>query len=400
MKRKRIDKIMMGDRIFSRYQLVGVMVCCYSLPILFLTTFGFYSKNSWSLFSLGLVLLVLGSSLFFWILTGWEKLQLQRMQNLSRTIVDGMGTGSSQEGSPEWIHLQGLYDQSQAAFLDLEGRQNEYIDLISKQTAALDELKYDRELIKQDAEQQALEFQEFRDFQLQESDKQQNLLLEHQQTIAEQRLNIEKKQQQIVQLETKVRDLNYELKTLLRLAETPISTPLERSAYFSKPLIKREDFETYSQNSDEPEMQLKRCLDIAQNINGVAHFGGISRLRDLTLDHFALDQRRLFDRLGGETGNTVFFYSLKDNKVLFVNDDVKELLGILPEKFIQNFTDLMQVGMEEWKKGLNQLSYKNETKTFFPLKTRSGQEILVNCLLGMISVGLFRQHVIGVMYTE
>lgn len=389
---------MMGP-LFSRFQLIGVIVCFYALPILVLTLFGSHFKDSWSLLNLGLAFLAIGSGLIFFLLIHWENNLLRRAQSLMGKREEEPHFDLPREGSShEMMHFQGLYDQSQAALQDLESRQQESQDLVQKQTVEIEQLTRECERYKQEAEQLLADFQEFKEQVRKESDLQQSLLLDHQQTIAEQRLLTEKKQQQVIQLEAKVIDLNYELKTLLRLAEKPIEIPMERVSYPSQPAFTREEYKNNTQQSDEPVMQLKRCLEIAQNIMGATHFGGpSSRLRDVTSDHFALDQRRLFDRLGGESENTVFFYSPKDNKVLFVNDQVKQLLGITPEKFIQNFTDLMQVGMEEWKKGLNQLSYKNEAKALFPLKTRSGQEILVNCLLGIIAAGPFRQHVIGVM---
>src|SRR5262249_18487156 len=125
-------------------------------------------------------------------------------------------------------------------------------------------------------------------------------LTEHQRTIAELRESSENKQRHISQLEAKTRDLNYELKTLLRLAEKPIETVQEKfplpTADINKDFTSalREDstqiFDFAVRTQEEAHVHLKRILDVAQRITGTSPFGS-SRFRDLQLDNYALDLR-------------------------------------------------------------------------------------------------------------
>src|SRR5690606_434777 len=111
------------------------------------------------------------------------------------------------------------------------------------------------------------------------------LLVDSQKTITEQRECIDKKLQQIAQLEIKVSDLTYEIKTLIQLAEIenqsmPIysSLPLEQAGSIYPPLsdIFEEEIsclpEKKVRNSMQANIQLKRCIDIAQKITGASHY--------------------------------------------------------------------------------------------------------------------------------
>lgn len=238
-------------------------------------------------------------------------------------------------------------------------------------------------------------------------EQQHKLINELKETIAEQRAVIEKKQSLISQLENKVSDLTYEIKTLLHLAE---SMPTISRNPQSEQLMLYETPATYSVETTESEpqqsinspsdasIQLKRCLDIAQKMTGSSHFGGSSRFRDISVDNFALDLRRLCDSLRSENSSTILLYSPKEEALLFANNQIKHLSGWSPEKFVQNFSEIVQDGMEEWKQGIAKLSAKSESKIRLVIKTRTGQDILVQCHLGMIPTGIFRHNIIGILY--
>jgi hypothetical protein len=233
------------------------------------------------------------------------------------------------------------------------------------------------------------------------------LLHEHQQTINEQRDMLEKKQQHISQLEGQVRDLHYEIKTLMEVEERQsiIRFPAERfrqKEYDFMPMPSEEEDlapPPHVHCPDEASQQLKRCLDIAQKITGGQYMHNRpSRLKDLPVENTALEMRRLFDNLRSENQATILLYSPKDNKLLFVNNPIKSLLGWPPEKFVQQFQELQTDGGEAWKQAVSQLAFKNESQATLGLISKTGQHVTLNCQLGLIPTGSFRHFVLGVLY--
>ncbi len=95
-------------------------------------------------------------------------------------------------------------------------------------------------------------------------------------------------------------------------------------------------------------------------------------------------------------GGILIVYSPKEQKLLFVNSESKTLLGWSPEKFLSDFTFIMQEGIQDWKKALHALSTISETQIRLLAKTKQGQEVLLNCHLEVIQSGLFRHYIIGI----
>lgn len=220
--------------------------------------------------------------------------------------------------------------------------------------------------------------------------KKQVLIEEYQVTVSDQRAIIEKKQKLLEQNESKVQDLTYEIKTLLQLAETGSPIRFSEEPQKTIPTVK---------GSDSASNQLKRCLDLAIKLTGVQQFTNpSSRFKDLQVDSFALDQRRLFDSLQSEHSSPVLLYSQREKKLLFANEEVRQMLGWSPEKFVQHFPDLVQEGFEEWQKKSLQLTLGEQGDTPLVMRTKSGDESLVYCRLGCIPSGSFRGHVINILY--
>lgn len=219
----------------------------------------------------------------------------------------------------------------------------------------------------------------------------------------------------IADLEGKVHDLNYEIKTLLHLSsveqaieQTPLSPhyeQIEESAHQSEQvssLLSDENNESTVEPSPkefkDPGEQLKRCLNIAQKMTGASYYQNMEgRQRDLSLDHFALDLRHLFDSLRSEHGNPILFYSKKENRVLFANNETKSLVGWSPEKIVQNFEDLIQEGLEEWQANLTYVSHKGGVEIPLTIKSKTGTNVKVNAVLGSIPSGLFKHDVIAIL---
>lgn len=226
---------------------------------------------------------------------------------------------------------------------------------------------------------------------------------------------VNKQKRLILDLESKVHDLNYEIKTLLQLGSvdeaidpTPPQTPyeqLEMSSYQSDKLSlllnDKEDtptFEPATKSVPDAEEQLKRCLNIAQKMTGASYYQNFDgRQRDLPVDHFALDLRHLFDSLRSEHGNSILFYSKKENRVLFANNETKALIGWSPDKVVQSFEDLIQDGLDEWKANVNQVSHKGGVSMPLSIKSKSGEIVKVNAILGTIPSGLFKNDIVAVL---
>lgn len=205
---------------------------------------------------------------------------------------------------------------------------------------------------------------------------------------------LDKKQEEIDRLGGKIHDLTFEIKTLVQIAEF---SEEEKPEPVQPIFLKTEP--PFFEQSPDAKRQLRRCLDIAQKITGSYHIGGYqSRFRDMALDNYALDLRRLCDSLRSEKGAAVMVYSPKESKLLFINNHVKTLFGYSPEKFMQDFESIVQEGMGEWKKIISQLALISETKTSLIIKNKNNEDVVIQCLLGMIPTGIFKNHVLGVLF--
>lgn len=152
-----------------------------------------------------------------------------------------------------------------------------------------------------------------------------------------------------------------------------------------------------SKSSEEAQQQLKRCIDIAQKLTGARHLAGDSaRFRDLSADGYALDLRRLCDSFRSEHSCMIVLYSQRENKVLFVNNQVRGMVGLSPDKFLQNFpTMLPPEGATEWKGAIQKASIGHKAETTLRMKDNN-----IRCLLGAIPTGIFKTHIVGILYPE
>ncbi len=379
----------MNHKVFSRRKVTLLILLAYLLPIFGLSFLQADASRSWSLLGFGMVTAASGSFLFFWLLLTWEQglsvsIPIPLIEKPPEPAVDLLAKGRVEE-------LEKALQERQQ---QLDVKNNELSELHTLQGRQ-------EKIFEEQRDAQQREFAVQRQHLLDDMDKQRQLLVEHYQTILEQRDILDRKTQQMTQLENKVRDLNYELKTILHLTEKTI--PIDEIPA-SKPFLKMKQKElqplvdTVVQSEEEAETQLKRCLEIAQSMTGASHYGNTSRFREFSAGHFALDQRRLFDRFRTEENSTIFVYSQTDNKMLFVNDRVKLLLGVTTERFVQGFGEIAAPGLQSWHEALQQLTFRNEVHLHLPLKTRFGEEVVLECLLGIVPTGLFRNQVIGILF--
>lgn len=309
------------------------------------------------------------------------------------------------------------FNLSEASFKEAQTEQEKLAHIIEAKNQELRKREEDNQQLKLQVQKVSQDFEDYKLFS-EEQLRQKHLQLSSlQQMIEDQRAEMEKRQDQIVQLDTKVHDLSYEIKTLLYLHEddTPslaLSTHKEEKTTYTI----REQITDYKyspingDSSVDPSNEtpvkfefaqnlLKKCISSAQKLTGSNYYSNeSSRYREYSTSYFAIDQRRLYDNLKSETGAIIIVYSQKENKLLFVNNVCKDILGWSPEKFVADFPSIIQEGMQDWKKALHTLSTLSESHVRLLMKTKNGQEILVNCQLGVIPTGLFRLNVIGVIY--
>ena len=398
----------------SRYTLLLVIIVLYLLPILLLSSYGklyMPPQKGWNLLAFGLFSSVLGTLGLFWMLCKLaqeenynEELPTEASEEALKPVNNSVEADTFQTKALEELqsHYSAIHEQSLRTQAELENKNEE-----------LQRLQHDYQSLQQQLEVTNEEYNGDKQSFQNELEKQKKILADSQKTISEQREGIDKKLQQIAQLETKVSDLTYEIKTLIQLAEIenqsmPIykSHPIENSIQGNSPDIEMNDdghvpclFEKQIRTETQAAIQLKRCIDIAQKITGANHYNnGNSRFKDLAVDNYTLDLRRLFDSLRMENASVIVFYSQKENKVLFVNNQSKHLLGWSPDKFVQSFNEIIDSSKDAWKQGISSLAIKNDAHVSLKMKSKAGPQEAVNALLGIIPTGIFRHHVLGVFY--
>lgn len=414
--------------IKSRQFLSWAILLFYLAPLLFFSVYsiGLMSRTkSWSILSIGLLMVACGSLALILLLRYWEKglKSSRRIREDFEEAASGKVTGL--ESSFSLAHtVNGQEEELKSLREALKGRQENGDQLLQ------DLEKKNQELHNHEEENRSLQVQvmritqDFADYKLfcEENLKQKNLQLTAcQQTVDHQQGEIEKGLEQISELQAKVRDLSYEIKTLLYLNEDEVKKPqLAISGQLSDGFKLKESIAPYAvtvpPKKAEEEMAyavtgtsvktpaealllLRRCLNIAQKLTGANYYGNeSSRYREPSSQHYTIDLRRLFDSLRSETGAMITVYSQKEQRFIFVNNACKALLGWGADKFEHDFQDLIQEGEADWTKALASLTTYPDSQARLVLKAKSGEDLLLHCHLGMIPTGLFRHFIIGIFY--
>ena len=436
----------MKIKMTNRHTLSATAILFYFLPILLFAGYCIKlmpAEKSWGILSLGLLLITACSLVLILILFYWEQSILEQnlhsppllLENSSlfteektakvTSLVSEMtysnGEGQNEESvnstkdSPKetnLLHTALIESQEEVEQLQLslENKQDEMAALQSE-----------KEKLSFQLEQAAQDFADYKLFSDEQLKQKQLLLNNLQQIIEDQRTEMEKRQEQIHQLDTKIHDLSYEIKTLLYLHE-------ESPSYFKDPsfetkkvsvsparhsnkqesvvdmhekgILITEIFSSESQirTSKEASLLLKKCMQIAEKLAGASYGNESTRYRDFSSSYYAIDQRRLFDSLRNETAAVIAVCSPKDQKILFVNNQVKPLLGWSPETFISDFQMIMEEGLQEWNKALSSLANNSDSQTRLLAKSKEGKELLLNCHFGSVPTGLFRNYIIVILY--
>lgn len=393
----------------SRHTIMWAVILCYLLPFIGLSAYGALASHAlknWNLLSLGLLFSSMGSLAIFLLLTRWERAWSDHLSTSQETAI------------PEEIPLS-PYTQaapqeqivSEQALKETQQTNNKLASDIETLLEELRQLGMEKERFQQQAQKAGSELEACKLAAYHELDQHKAYINDLQSSLAEQKGLIDKKQQQITLLETKVSDLTYEIKTLLQIAERhseTLSSSIQESDYtysvaatLPESDLSDTQYEKQVHTAEEASRQLKRCLDIAQKITGSNRFNSqMSSFLDSPADSFALDLRRLCDTLRSESNSTILLYSPKENQALFANNQVKTLTGWSPEKFVQNFNEILDNSLQDWRQALSSLAAKNETTIKLSIKNKNGQNIDVHSHLGLIPTGIFRNHAIAVIYPQ
>lgn len=435
-------------KITNRQFLSAAIIIFYLIPLLFFSAFNIKflpQQQSWPLFSLGLLFAALGTFILTLLLFYWEE-SVREKEETSSFCTSSLPPNAALTNKEEKVtsldpgmsySIPVQEHQSPSQFEEntkeinlletaLKNTQNENEELIRALEHKSHEFEKQEEeinLLQLKALQIAQDFADYKLFSEEQLKQKQLQLTTLQQMMEDQRTEMEKRQEQIYQLDTKVHDLSYEIKTLLYLNQEETAAPkLPQYAKESDPTptpdklfpsengeqagpplkpsqhdISRND--TPIRSPLEASALLKKCINMAQKLTGANYYSSeSSRFREFTSSYYAIDQRRLFENLRGETGALIIVYSQKEDKLLFVNNESKTLLGWSPEKFVADFPSIIHQGINDWKKALSSLVSASDSQARLLSKTKQGQEIVLNCHLGLIPTGLFRNYVIGVLY--
>lgn len=400
----------MKKHIHSRYFVAIAIFSFYFIPLFF---YGMYTsaEKVWIGAGLGLLITSLGTALLYLFILNWQReIEILLQSNIHSEAIPA--STDPLVTSAEFDPLKGSpLAQSQTTQEAVLEELAQKTDQLQKMDKEWHQLTAQNEKFRQDVESYRIR--------VEDAANKDSLHNEYLMTISKQKDLLEEQEQQILKLDARVRELTYEIKTLLQVneytkegknhierdlgfVERAIPEPLNSSKYIShhspQMISSTSQAKSIVPPIIEANLQLKRCIDIAQKMVGTSSFGmEASRFRDLSVNSYSIDLRRLFDSLRSENSNGIILYSQKEEKLLFVSSQIKNLLGWSPEKLIQDFPHLIIDGLDEWKKGLSQLSSKNEVQFILKMKAKAGQDTPLHCYIGVIPTGIFKGHVIGVL---
>lgn len=376
---------MHDDREKLRQSIIVTILAAYFTPILALTFLSVNANDRWLLFSVSLLVAIVGTIFMIMSFLRWEF--------IGRVSIPEPALETANPTTPtdheELNHLQ-------TALKRAESREEQLVIKLDNAKQKWHAQKKQLESLQRDLNQVQNEHKSLLHHSQEQLRKKDLLLTEYAQTVNDLRSTMEKKQDQIEKLQDSVSDLSYDLDTLLKLSEFESvehaqSKQTENTPAAPPPVPKAFDVQNAS-------MQLKKCVNMAQKLTS-NQFASSSRFRDLSIDNSALDQRRLFESFRSETSCLIIMYSMKEREVLFANDMTKPILGWDPEEFVEGFNKLIHRGREEWQNAIISLSHQQEAHFQLSMRTRSDEVVTLECGLCLIPTGAFKNHAVGVMYS-
>ena len=406
-----------------RHFIYAIIILGYFLPIIIYCSYGTISSRSWSFFTLGLLISILGSGVLIFFMRNWEEGMRRHVSRLVCRKVNKLREGGfipprdiirEEEGS-----LRGEYEKQaehygqEITYLkrELQNAQESSEVLAQKMESSsqeLSKLQGERQHLISQCKKFASRFQSIKDQYLSKVGRQEGVVAEHERQIAHQQGLIEQYQREIQQFKSRNEDLNYELKTVLELKDLEEEAESGVEEYYSYDEVPDEDVVLESGkvesiwqpaviDSESAQTELQRCIGIAEDISEGSRLGnGGSGVITMFMDSYAIDMRRLFEQYRNVDDNVIFFYSPQEDRLVFINRQVRDLVGFTPERFINDFYRLVQ-NVDDWKVGLQQLEYNQITTIRLLVKDKSGGGLWVDCHLGRIPVGIFSNNVVGVL---
>lgn len=226
-------------------------------------------------------------------------------------------------------------------------------------------------------------------------EKNERSLSESRFTIKDQRRIIEKKQEDINVLNMQLNDLKYEMENILNINKEEVILFKDESIPQSS---KEFDFMRQKPSHELTlSEKLGRYIDMTKKMTELSPFVSEKSGYRFPLGTLILDQRRLFDRLENEESEVILVYSLEEKRLIFINNQVKGLLGWNPEKFIKDFPFLVEKGLHQWHEVIEELKEGDFGEVRLLLKTLQGQNILTHCYLKKVPQGAFEGHLLGIL---
>ena len=391
-----------------RPTLIAWIVACYFLPIFILSGYSVTVASwstSWSILAIGLIIAAVGSMVFLIKTWSWESRIWDHVNMLANSKAEVLLKNRESESAPS---VTPEPPQETTVQNDLIEQLDQTLRLNTGLEKQLQQTKEEYRLLETHTQSQLLQ--------------KQKLIEEYVGTLAKMRQEIDNRNQEIRTLEGTIADLSYEVKSLVQAAEfKDLSEIAETIPPAPEPRVSNRNYDRSvppppypselalfpdpptrplktSAISDEAAAQLRRCVEIAQKMTGSSIFGMNSRFGDSGMQPYALEERRFFDNLESENTRAILVYSQKENRLVFANQQIKEVLGVSAEKFVQEFSQVLSENAEEWRQGLQQLGQYPEASLKLSLKTKNGSDKPAQCVMSLIPSGIFKNHIIAVLY--
>lgn len=194
----------------GRFNAVGSILLFYTLPIVALTGYTWWARESWNIWILGLLLACFGT---YFLASLLHSLSVQ-----SQIVISP---------EPEVTHYQETQPSTDNERVkELEQQVQAYSQMVEDWKAhattheeSVAQISQENETVQRQLAALSEEYEQYKVEAQALIQDERRVFEEHQHTLVNQKNALEEKQKQILQLESKVKDLNFEIKTLLQLAE-------------------------------------------------------------------------------------------------------------------------------------------------------------------------------------
>ncbi len=414
-----------------RHLIYGVVIVAYFIPVLLYNIYNAYllpEENRLSLFLIGLLVSIVGSATVIFLIRNWEFMMRARAERLVEekvaSIIENQKANQQEDetilvaeeailhrshspsDTEDWhssfvelkeeLEKKSQYYGQEVSNLRHELSQSEKLSqsLISEVSAKEDKVRKlgeEKQQLASHCKKVTQELQTIKNQLKNEVRVKEQAMLQHEQELVQQAEALAQKKENIESLQTRIYDLDYEVKMLLELKEVG-GIPWEGDdnlVYETKDVA---HFVPVPLSTQVSVQQLSQCVAIATEMSGAAGQG-----LGLRADSHVIDQRRLFERYQGISKAVVFLFSPKEEKLKFVSRHIKELVGWAPERFSIDFLRLIESSLPEWQEGLDLVKVLENSEVRLFVKTKSGEILRLNCHIARISHGIFADHVVGIV---